>query len=85
MLAAPPQAYATVPEWNREAIDVSIFFFNFFQLEHAKSAAQGVSVVKQMDIYQNEVEMEQALKPKLYYYPETDKPTAIFDFEELEN
>jgi hypothetical protein len=38
-----------------------------------------------MYIYQNEIEMEQALKPKLYYYPETDKPTAIFDFEELEN
>lgn len=38
-----------------------------------------------MDIYQNEVELEQALKPKLYYYPETDKPTTIFDFEELEN
>ena len=30
MLAAPPQAYATVPEWNREAIDVSIFFFLTF-------------------------------------------------------
>jgi len=29
--------------------------------------------------------MEQSLKPKLYYYPETEKPTAIFDFEELEN
>jgi hypothetical protein len=38
-----------------------------------------------MDQYKSEVEMEQAMKPKLFYYPETDKPTAIFDFEELEN
>jgi hypothetical protein len=25
------------------------------------------------------------LKPKLYSYPEVDKPTAIFDYEELED
>jgi len=38
-----------------------------------------------MDIYRSETEMEQFTKPKLYYYPDADKPSAIFDFEELEN
>lgn len=41
--------------------------------------------MRQMDEYKNEVELEQLLKPKLYYYPDAEKPTAIFDFEELEN
>lgn len=35
--------------------------------------------------YKSEVEQEHFMKPKLYYYPDADKPSAIFDFEELEN
>lgn len=38
-----------------------------------------------MDNYKDEVVQEKWLKPKLYNYPETDSPVAVFDFEDLEN
>jgi len=44
-----------------------------------------VSVVKQVEMYENELVKEKLLKPKKYEYPDHDQPTAIFDFEDLEN
>ena len=38
-----------------------------------------------MDEYEDQLQQEQIYKPKLFTYPDWDKPIGVFDFEELEN
>ena len=38
-----------------------------------------------MDEYEDQLQEEKIYKPKLYTYPDWEKPVAVFDFEELEN
>lgn len=44
-----------------------------------------MTVVKQMDLYKDEVEQEQLHKIKLYIYPAWEAPIGIFDEDELLN
>jgi len=43
------------------------------------------TVIKQMDEYKDEVELEKQYKVKLYNYPEYEDPIGIFDEDELQN
>lgn len=38
-----------------------------------------------MNEYQQEIDQEKFLKPKLYQFPEYGQPSAVFDFDDLEN
>ena len=55
------------------------------QLEKAKTAEKGVTVVKQMDQYKEIIDQEKLLKVKLFQYPEWNQPSAIFEYDDLEN
>jgi hypothetical protein len=52
--------YHQILEWDRLFVDLSV----------AKKAVKGVSIVKQMDEYKDQVDQEKFYKAKLYQYPE---------------
>ena len=55
-------------------------------MEVAKAkGSDHMTVVKQMDLYKDEVEQEQLHKIKLYIYPAWEAPIGIFDEDELLN
>ena len=38
-----------------------------------------------MQTYQEQIDNEKQFKPKLYQYPQWQQPSAVFDYEDLEN
>jgi hypothetical protein len=54
-------------------------------LEIARNHNKGKTVVKMMNEYEDQVAEEQLYKVKLFQYPDWQKPSAIFDFEDLDN